>query len=112
MYAAIMSDRDVSLSDVKDEITKMGFHVVGSELEDQEDIPRNVAVWMMFSVNRLARNPSFPTKYVRIASLAHSGRKTYFRVIGSPWWITAYYHVLMWVSLHWEKAKLRYFSQK
>jgi hypothetical protein len=112
MYAAIMSDHDVSLSDVKDEITKMGFQVYGSELEDQDDIPRNVMIWLMFRVNRIERNPSLPTKYVQIASITHSGRKTYFRIIDSPWWSTIYYTVLMWVSVKWEKAKMRYFSAK
>jgi hypothetical protein len=107
VYAAIMSERDVALADVRREINKMGFQVVGSELEDQDDIPRNVILWIMFGVDRIERNPSLPTRYVRIASITHSGRKTFFRIIDSPWWSTIYYTVLMWVSVKWEKAKNR-----
>jgi hypothetical protein len=107
MYAAIMTERDISLADVKDEIMKMGFQVVGSELEDLDNIPRNVMIWIMFGFNRLERNPVLPTKYVRVASITHPGNKTYFKVIESPWWITTYYHALMWVQLKWEKMKLR-----
>jgi hypothetical protein len=106
MYAAIMSELDVSLSDVRDEITKMGFQVVGSELEEHDDIPRNVILWIMFGFNRLERNPTLPTKYIRVASITHPDNKTYFRVLSSPWWIATYYHIKMWVQLRWEKLKL------
>jgi hypothetical protein len=106
MFVAIMSDHEVSLSDVKDEITKLGFQVVGSELEDFDDIPRHVMIWIMFRVNRIQINPSLPTWYVRVASTTQPLNKTYFRVIGSPWWVAAYYHISMWVRLKWEKANL------
>jgi hypothetical protein len=107
MYAAVMSERDVSLRDVKDEIMKLGFQVVGSELEDLDDIPRGVMLWILFGFDRIERNPTLPTKYVRVASITHQANKTYFRVLDSPWWISAYYQIKMWVDLKREKLKLR-----
>jgi hypothetical protein len=107
MYAAIMTERDISLADVKDEIVKMGFQVVGAELEDLDDIPRNVILWIMFGFNKLERNPVLPTKYLRVATTIHPSNKTYFRVINSPWWVTAYYQTKMLLQLWWEKMKLR-----
>ena len=107
MYAAIMSELDVSLADVRDEINRMGFQVVGSELEDCDDIPGNVMLWMMFGFDRLERNPSLPTKYVRVASITHSGRQTFFRIINSPWWSTLYYPAVMWIYVTWERMKRR-----
>jgi hypothetical protein len=107
MYAAIMSERDVALTDVKDEIIKMGFQVVGSELEDLEEPPRNVLLWIMFGVNRLSFHPNLPCKYVRVASLAHSGRRGFFRVIGCPWWSAVFYRAWTWLGVTRDELKHR-----
>jgi hypothetical protein len=110
MYAAIMSERDLPLSDVGDEITKMGFEVVGSELEDLEEIPPNVVLWIMLGFNRIERNPTLPCKYVRVFSPTHPLGKSYYRVVGSPWWVAAYYQIMHWVLFKWGMAKSVYSS--
>ena len=107
MYAAILSEHDVSFSDIKSEITKLGWHVAGKVLEQHDDLPSGVMVWILYGWKSLAY-PNFPCKgFVRIAS-EDPPSKTSFVVINSDWLITAYYQFLMWALLRWEKLRCRY----
>jgi hypothetical protein len=109
LYAAILSELDLTLEDVREEIIKMGFQVVGSELETIDTIPPNVILWILYGFNRLETNPVIPCKYVRITSETHNMEETYFRVVKSPWWFVVFYSVSMLLHV-WIVMIKRYFK--
>jgi hypothetical protein len=107
MYAAILSEHDVSFADIKSEITKLGWHVAGKVFEQHDDCPSDVMVWVLYGWKSLGY-PNFPCKgFVRIAS-DDPPSETSFVVINSGWLVTAYYQILMWAELQREKLRRRY----
>ena len=93
LYAAILSKHRVSFEEVKTKIDKMGFKVVGRDLEELEDIPQHIVLWMLFGIRGLY--PDMPIQgYVRVASTEHVYGRSYVRTFGVPWYMKIYYKIL------------------
>lgn len=101
-YAAILAPKndEIPLKEISEELKKYNWIVVSKEIEEFEEIPSPVLVWMLFKWKTLGY-PKFNCKgYVRI--VAGEGRddmRTYFHVVQSPWYAVIYYNILMWGEL-------------
>lgn len=106
MYAAILTEQpNISFETIKEEIEKLGYQVLSQQIEDVDDIPRNVYLWLQVAWTRLTWSPQFPILgYVRITQQNHNG-KTQFATVLSPWWARLYYSVLMWGMFWWVKIQ-------
>ncbi len=108
MYAAILSDHEIPFSEIRREITRRGWTVVGKQFEQFDDIPAHVMIWIMCEWKTFAANPKFPwVGYVRIATEQPSS-KTSFLVVNCSWLVWIYYHALMWTTFNWEKLRLKH----
>lgn len=107
-YAAILApkDKEITLKEIIEELRKRNWIVVSKEIEDFEEIPSIVLVWMLFKWKTLGY-PKFNCKgYVRIVAGEHKNdMRTYFHVVQSPWYSVLYYNILMWGELQLGKIK-------
>jgi hypothetical protein len=107
-YAAILApkDKEITLKEITEELSKYNWNVVSKEIEDFEDIPSYVLVWMLFDWKTLGY-PDFPCQgYVRIvAGEGKNDMRTYFHVVQSPWYAVIYYNILLWGDLQIEKIR-------
>jgi hypothetical protein len=105
MYAAILAENEVNFADIKNALNKRGWAVFGKGIEQLEEAPSNVVVWILYAWKTLGY-PDMPIRgYVRIGSEWSPIGKTYFYVIESGLVAFVYYHVLSFVLYKWEKMK-------
>jgi hypothetical protein len=112
MYAAIMAENEANFADIKNALNKRGWTVFSKGIEQIEEIPSNVVVWILYAWKTLSRR-SLPLRgYVRIGREWVPPRKTYFHVINCGSVAFVYYHVLMWISVMRERAKRAFRPRK
>lgn len=108
MWAAILSEKPLTIKRIAEELSTRGWKVISNEIREFEAIPPNVTIWATFDYNNVKQTQFTCQGFVQVYT-DKDVEQTEFIVVNSKWWIRWYYEITMSLYMLWYRLKLTFF---